>query len=324
VALIVEVLDSRTGEVRTRARLDAGPVTIGRAFDNDIVLDDPYADARHARIVTDETGLVAIEDLGSVNALATSYATGLSRVVVGPEVLVRVGRTRLRFRDAAAPLPPALRDLPVSPARERLGRWAGTWWGQLAATAAAMVAVGWMTWLGTFTESPATQVVSTAFGVLALLGLWAGVWAVASRIVVHRFRFLGHLAVASAVTLAGIVVAAADQWAGFLFPDSGWLGPLGGAVVLLLVAALVAGHLALSSGLNGRRRWIAGFVTSGVLLAILGVFTAVEDEGFSDVPAFSATLKPFPARWLPTATVPEFEQVEDDLRQAVDALAERE
>jgi hypothetical protein len=323
VALMVEVLDPRTGEVRLRHRLDAGPVTLGRAYDNDIVLDDPYADARHARIVSDETGALIVEDLGSVNALVGPGADGArqTRVVVRPDVEVRIGRTRLRFRDSEAPVPPALPDLPVPGSPLRLPHWVGTWWGQLGVSAAAIGAVGWITWLGSYAASPGSDVFNTAVGLLLLAALWAGIWAVASRMVVQRFRFLGHLAVVSTFTIAGFALAAADEWATFLFPDSAGKDLLVGGAGLLMIAALVAGHLALSSTMPRRRRWTAGLVTTAVVFAIGAVFTLVEDESFSDVPAFSASLKPFPAAWLPTATVAEFGLVEDDLKGQVDALA---
>ena len=323
MALIVEVLDPRTGEVRLRRRLDAGPVTLGRAYDNDIVLDDPYADVRHARIVTDEGGVVIVEDLGSVNALVGPGPGGArqTRVAVQPGVEVRVGRTRLRFRDSDAPLPLALPDLPDATPGTRLPRWVGAWWGQLGVTVVAIGALGWITWLGSYTASPGSDVATTALGILLIAALWAGIWAVASRIVVQRFRFFGHLAVVSTITLVGFVLVAADEWATFLFPDSAWKNLLAGAIGLLLIATLVAGHLALSSTMPRPRRWTAGFVTCAVLFAIGAVFTLVEDQSFSDVAAFSGNLKPFPARWLPTATVEEFGLVEDDLKGQVDALA---
>jgi hypothetical protein len=323
MALIVEVLDPRTGEVRLRRRLDGAPVTLGRGYDNDIVLDDAYADARHARIVSDETGALVIEDLGSVNALVGPGPGGArqTRVVVHPDVEVRVGRTRLRFRDSDAPLPAALPDLPVSASRTRLPRWVAAWWGEIGVTAVATAALGWVTWLGSYTASPASDVVTTALGILLIAALWAGIWAVASRIVVQRFRFLGHLAMVSTITLVAFALAGVGEWATFLFPDSAWTDFWGGAAVLLLIATLVAGHLALSSTMPRRRRWTAGLMTSAVVLVIGAVFTLVEDESFSDVAAFSAALKPFPAAWLPTATVEEFGLVEDDLKSQVDGLA---
>jgi hypothetical protein len=307
--------------VRARHRLDGGAVTLGRGYDNDIVLDDPYADVRHARIAPDEHGTLVIEDLGSVNALVAPDHTRQRRVAVRPDLEVRAGRTRLRFRDSHAPLPPALPDA-HAPSGLRLPAWIGTGWGLVSVTAVATAGVTWETWLGTATASPASEVVSTVLAFLLIVAVWAGVWAVASRIVVQRFRFLGHLAVASAVALAAIAYVVFDEWASFIFPDRSWTDVAGGAFALALIAALVASHLALASTMSRRRRWTAGFVTGAVLFGIGAIVTLAERESFSDVPSFSGVLKPLPTALLPTIDVDEFGRLAEELVGEVDALVD--
>jgi pSer/pThr/pTyr-binding forkhead associated (FHA) protein len=323
VALILEVLDARTGEVRARRRLDGPPLSVGRGLDNDIVLDDPYADVCHARIGADETGALVIEDLGSVNALVHPDGTRRTRLAAAPGTVVRVGRTTLRFRDSDAPLPPALPDrlLPSQPSR--LPRWLATWWGQLIVAAVATGAFAWDTWLGTYAKSGASEAVSTGLGVLLLVALWAGVWAVAGRVVVHRFRFLAHLALASAVGVVALAYATLGEWGAFLFPGSSLGDAISGLFAILLVATLVAGHLGLASALPRRHRWVAGFVTCGVLVAIGGIVTLAEEKSFSDVAEFSATLKPLPTALLPAGTLDGFTAVEANLQRQVDQLATR-
>ena len=46
---VIEVLD-RDGHVRLIVPVTSWPVTIGRAIDCDVVLDDGHAAARHARV----------------------------------------------------------------------------------------------------------------------------------------------------------------------------------------------------------------------------------------------------------------------------------
>jgi hypothetical protein len=321
VALILEVLDPRTGEVRTRRRLEGQRLSLGRGYDNDVMLDDPYVDARHAHIGLDETGSPVIEDLGSVNALIGPDGTRQTRMVLRPGTVVRVGRTALRFQDPDAPLPPALPDVPPPAQRRRLPHWLGTWWGQLGVTAVAAGVFAWNAWLGTYGKSGASDAVSTALALLLLLALWAGVWAVASRVVVHRFRFLAHLAVASGIALAGLACGTASAWGAFLFPDNRLGEVASGCIVLLLVAILIAAHLALASSLTRRRRWLAGLGTSGIILLIGMVVMLAQEKSFSDVPTFSATLKPLPAALLPAGDMRDFTTVEADLQRRVDALA---
>jgi hypothetical protein len=184
-----------------------------------------------------------------------------------------------------------------------------------------MGAFAWNTWLGTYGKSGASDAVSTALGVLLLIALWAGVWAVAGRVVVHRFRFLGHVAVASAVAGTALAYETASEWGAFLAPDHRLGEAVSGLIAILLVATLVAAHLALASAMPRRRRWLVGFATSGALLAIGALVTLAEEKSFSDVPAFSATLKPFPARVLWAGSLEGFTDVEAGLKRQVDQLA---
>ena len=77
--------------------LEAAPISIGRAANNEIVINaDEYASTRHARIEPRRDG-VYVEDVGSTNG---TYVNGVrlsreQRLVPGD--LIRVGETDLRF-----------------------------------------------------------------------------------------------------------------------------------------------------------------------------------------------------------------------------------
>jgi hypothetical protein len=325
VALILEVVDARSGEVRTRVRLDTLPLTLGRALDNDLVLDDPYVDARHARIVADDTGALVIQDLGSINGLvATGSTERRPNIAVRHGEELRAGRTILRFRDSERPLPPALRYEVGAVRADGAAPWWSTTWARIASPVAAIAAFGLFFWLGTYERAGGAD--AMGFSVAFLLGaaVWAGIWAVASRVTVHRFHFPGHLAVVCAAALAVLLIAAAGEWIAFLFPDNNVAGLIEGLIALVVTAALVAGHLALASTLSRAQRWRAGISTSVVLAVLAGVVSLADTEVFSDVPEFAGVLKPLPARMLPAGTVESFARVGQDLKEQVDELASKE
>ena len=82
----------------TTVSLGTAAVTIGRAPDSTVVLDDDYASNRHARIAPDESGGWIVEDLGSTNGtyLGRTRITGPTRLTIGAPV--RVGKTVLELR----------------------------------------------------------------------------------------------------------------------------------------------------------------------------------------------------------------------------------
>jgi hypothetical protein len=77
--------------------LGAGDVTIGRAPDSTLVLDDDYASNNHARISLSGTTWV-VSDLGSTNGtwVGRSRITGPTPLTVGEQL--KVGRTVLELR----------------------------------------------------------------------------------------------------------------------------------------------------------------------------------------------------------------------------------
>jgi len=106
--IYLEVLD-RAGRVRERHRLTQFPVIIGRDYSCDILLDDEYVSPRHLRIEQDAGGLLVAADLESSNGSFVGASTlPVERVNLGAETLLRVGRSHLRLRKPAFPVPAAL------------------------------------------------------------------------------------------------------------------------------------------------------------------------------------------------------------------------
>lgn len=335
MAVIVEVCHANG--VRTRHPVNGVPLTLGRGLANDLVLDDPYVDARHARISRDEAGALFIEDLGSVNGLVTddTRQRGVVPLNVGSEI--RIGRTTIRFRDSEETLAPALvdepapatvpavADVPIAVPRQTapFQRLYATTGGRLLIVAAALAAFGLYTWFGNASRSSASDVTSSVMAFAFMAAIWAGVWAVASRIVVHRFHFVGHLAIASAFTLAGLATTVAADWLSFFFPDFVLGSTLSMAITVALFAVLIAWHLALSSTMPRRRQWRVGFIVSGTILAIGGLAALTDEDSFSDVPKFSSAVKPIAAEWVPTSSIADFDDVMKRLKTEVDAMAKK-
>ena len=72
----VEIL-SRHRDIAARFRIAAPEARIGRGYDNDVIIDDPYVAAQHLRVFRDEAGQLVAEDLGSATArFSTAAAIG--------------------------------------------------------------------------------------------------------------------------------------------------------------------------------------------------------------------------------------------------------
>ncbi|WP_030457664.1 FHA domain-containing protein [Kitasatospora sp. NRRL B-11411] len=82
----------------TTVALQGQTITLGRAHDSTIVLDDDYASSRHARIYPDQAGQWTVEDLGSTNGtyLDRQRLTTPTPLQIG--VPIRIGRTVIELR----------------------------------------------------------------------------------------------------------------------------------------------------------------------------------------------------------------------------------
>jgi pSer/pThr/pTyr-binding forkhead associated (FHA) protein len=82
----------------TTVALQGQTITLGRAHDSTIVLDDDYASSRHARIYPDRDGQWIVEDLGSTNGTYLDRTRLTAPTPVPPGAPIRIGKTVIELR----------------------------------------------------------------------------------------------------------------------------------------------------------------------------------------------------------------------------------
>ncbi len=192
----IEVL-SRHRHVLSRARCAGRVVRIGRAYSNDVVVDDPYVAPEHVHILHDGDGGLVVEDLGSHNGLFAEHGQErVARLVLGGEAVFRIGHTLLRVRTADHPVGAER----VAAAQRRL------WPGVVAAGVAVPAIAAALIWMADYTEARVVDYVVPLVGVAVVVALWSALWAVVSRIFAGQARFAANL-------LAGLIAAlAVEAW----------------------------------------------------------------------------------------------------------------
>ncbi|MBI5506003.1 MAG: FHA domain-containing protein, partial [Deltaproteobacteria bacterium] len=185
----VEILDRHRNLV-ARHRCEGDAIRIGRGYDNDVIVDDPFVAANHLCVFRDEAGRLVAEDLGSAGGIYLEGGGRQSRVIVDGERPLRIGRTLLHLRQADHPVAPE-RIVPATRS-----------WPAAAALALAVVALETLSqWLSETTEFKVTGYV-LPLGVLVTLTLvWTSGWTVLARIFAGHARFERHLTIALAALL---------------------------------------------------------------------------------------------------------------------------
>jgi pSer/pThr/pTyr-binding forkhead associated (FHA) protein len=94
---VLIVLASPAIDPGTERELDSSPVTLGRAVENDLVLDDDeFASVKHARIEPRRDG-VWLQDLESTNGTFVNGSKVTRPRKLSPGDVIRVGETDLRY-----------------------------------------------------------------------------------------------------------------------------------------------------------------------------------------------------------------------------------
>jgi len=188
----LEVL-GRHRDVVSRTRVTANAITLGRAYDNDIVLDDPHVAAHHLRIAYGDDGSWIAEDLGSINGLVVDgERTRRERIVLGAATTVLVGHTGLRLRRAADAVPA---ELPLARSAPR--------WPLAIVCIALLFALEWLgLWLSETGEPKLIRYLTPLATIAIAIAVWTTLWSVVSRVFSGQARFGLHLLIVSAGLLA--------------------------------------------------------------------------------------------------------------------------
>jgi pSer/pThr/pTyr-binding forkhead associated (FHA) protein len=228
----VEVL-SRHRDVVARHRCQASATTVGRAYDNDVVIDDPTVAAHHLRIFRDERGALIAEDLGSANGLFEGDSDKRSaRLVLDGDRPIRIGRTYLRVREASYAVPPERR---------------------LATSTRVLPSVLWLCavllglelanlWLAETSEPKTAYYLLPPLILALLLLVWTTAWAILSRIFTGHARFERHLRIALTGVLGFALFGELTDYAAFSLSWR-WLADYSYVANWLLFATLCFFHL---------------------------------------------------------------------------------
>ena len=293
---LVELLD-QGGAVAHRIPVTRWPVTIGRALDCDVVLDDPHAAAHHASLSADGSGTAMLQ----VGATRNGLRLGGRLVAAGGEIAVasgnewQIGRTRMRLRLAGEALAEEVPLLVVPVVRKR---WL---------LAGLALLVGWMLgqrWLESDPGDPLSGYLAALVGVPLGLGIWCFLWALGSKLFARHFDFLAHLRWALLITLASQVLEAMLPLAAFALSWE-WLARSKELLVLALGCLLVYGHLRIV--LPTRRQMFAvAFASVFIVGATLRMALNHQrtDRWFS--PLYLSSLGPPALRLVPAVSPAQF------------------
>jgi hypothetical protein len=227
----VEVLDKHDS-VMHRARYERLPITIGNTYRCDHVVDSD--DPRPQSVVLDrddDDALIVRGEVAHQKFWAPGGSTQQWRVNADQAFLLAGERIRIRTRDYA----PAKASAQPSAIRRLSG------WATPIAVAAALGITALQGWLGDIDGDRLSKYVTGALGIFGAIAIWAGIWALVSRLNGRSSHFLSHLSLASIGVVAITVIDYAFDSAAFAFNWS-TLAKYGYVLFAMCIGVLVWGH----------------------------------------------------------------------------------
>ena len=299
------VLQAKNASGAVVALLDVArwPVTVGRALSAHLVLDDEHVAAEHLRIDRNPDGQVVVSVLETLNGVQLEQEPGRDHHASGsqfgwPDGVASTGR-RPVLHLGGLQLALRLADEPLA-AEQLLPTWSGaeasdasanargarghaahptrpsrfaaapvTW--TLLAVAGVLLAVGAQAWMDITEPAQLGRQLPGQLGLVALcLVVWAGVWALATKLFMGRLQFWRHVRIACAGLLASETVSALASVLAFVFSLE-VLSRFELQLFMLCLAVVVYWHLAVTAPQRKRfLAWLAVGLASLGLAASLG------------------------------------------------------
>ena len=310
----IEVLD-RGGEVRSRMRIAHLPFCVGRGYDNDLILDDPYVASSHLRIEQDAEGRVQILDLGSRNGLhLVEPAKQVASVELSQNLRIRIGHTQLRFRDAQYAVEPEL----VRKTRSQTMRHGLAF--QLVLLVTALLLFGEV-YLTTFNETRFIQLAGRTMVLLLAAFAWIGAWALAGRFATRNANFYAHANTALIGIAAGLALHEVSSYLAFAF-SSDILPGLSVVLLAVIGGVMLYRHIRLVSRAPARRVALVAVALMAALSGGAWLMDYAANDDYSTRLRYATELKA-PAFMLREPQTPqEFSEDAVRLRQEIDRLRE--
>lgn len=278
---------TRHGRVAELSRSREDSFTIGRSFNNDLVLTDLHVAPQQLKLSREgETWTLSVLDETNPVLLNGKRVTDESPVVKSGDRL-SIGRTRLSIFSE---------DHPVEQTRKLvLSNWlSGESINPILPVAMLLLACLIDFTLSYFEASTSLkweEVASDELFAAVVIVLWAGIWAITGRIVRHQHHFgLQILATVAIFVFAGLLAMLAEYIAyPFHSPSvdelTGWL------VFFAILSLLLRFNLMIATSIH--QPGLVASVMAGLLVSVIYGFYIFGNTGeFQYKPVYSAELKP--------------------------------
>lgn len=291
---------------------------IGRGFDNDVIIPDPFISGHHCEIRSLEDGFT-LEDISSTNGTWVISSvpengpdaekvkksprkffgllkdkSGVARIPVKPSRrlysgdTILIGHTRMRFFVAGHEVEPARLMMRPSAFFEEINKPYKAWFLVII----ALLLSSFIEHQESYKNLPVSKFVSISIGLLMTIVVWSGIWSFVGWLIKRRAFFSAHLSWATIFFIGMTFTYPLADYLGFI-TDSQMTELAVGAVVFWgFISFLIAGHLMIATFIRKRYQFaVAGILSLTIVVFGLVTYYSGKSE-FSPQPELYSTLVP--------------------------------
>ena len=286
--IVIEILD-RFGKIRERHKVTNFPVRVGRAYSNDIIIDDNYVSPEHIEILLDGDGHVLITDLNSENGLFSLHPIKQHEILTIEEnQRIRIGHTDIRIRSESYTVKETYVDHGTPSVFHFLlmnGFMVPFFWLITAGVTLSYY------FLRATREITTNSLLSEIVPLFIFIIIWALGWSVVSKVTTHKFYFSYHAILISLIICGFYIIEPGFEYIEFLFPVNNLSSNLSILSDLVLVSLLFYGHLRQSTNINRKRTRQVSVIATVLIIGLVNLTNYLNQPEFDNDPGYSHIIK---------------------------------
>ncbi|WP_143871956.1 FHA domain-containing protein [Catenovulum sediminis] len=290
--LIIQQLNS-SGKVIAQHKISKQKITLGRAYSNDIIIDDPHICPHHAQLEIEDNGQICLVDCNSINGIFNQNKKPLAAVTnlnSGDSIYL----AKLKFRILRVDHPVA--DTVALTQSEKTAEFIS----KKSVVLLLSVLILGLFILGEFlkslTEFSAKSLYTPIISFIIVLLMWPLFWSLLSRFFKHEVRFWAHLS----CLLISLLVFKLILFVGTIVSYN-----FGTQTALIFQATLsylvtficLKFSLYLFNQRKNKRQVKLSFIFTSAIFALLTIGVYVKKAEFSALPKYSGLILPPVLLW---------------------------
>ena len=285
--IVVEIVNHSGIRQDCRA-FDSFPIQIGRGYDNDLILFDPYISGTHVEIKEDENGWY-LNDVSAQNGVMMNEKVlerKYARLKSGDEI--QLGKTRLRFLSPAHPVASALKLNYTNRFYKKISQPVVT----LIILAVLLNVEFFDHYMTSYESLTLEKFISRAVMLLGSMIVWAGIWAFVGRLIKNSTHFCAQLNLNALFFIVGFIFINLSVYAGYGVNSQALEAVLILGFYGIFFTLLILGNLQLATNLPLRKQIISAVSLTAVIYAVVALAYFNSQNEFHPDPDHFGVLKP--------------------------------